>query len=134
MKFLILALAVTAQSALALPIVCDSYEKTGSLSTLRIRIGEKVRVRQNNRIWNLHKIDISPAADRNHKMYGTGSPRPESISMTIVKDGSVYGYVEAKSPEENGEFEGKVRIGGIVRGRVMEVKCFDEEIHGEVAP
>jgi hypothetical protein len=52
--------------------------------------------------------------------------------MTLVKDGTVYGYIDANSPDSNGIYEGKIRIGGILRNRVMPVVCTDEAIHGAI--
>lgn len=125
-----------AQSALALPVVCHSHEKTNNLSTLRIKINPKTRVRQNGQVWNLHVIGVTAQepTEKLHRMYGSGGLRPESMKMTIVKDGAVYGYVDADSPERNGIYDGKIRIGGVLRGRVIDVRCFDEEIHGEIVP
>lgn len=132
MKVVLFALALISQSALALPIVCESHEKTGDISTLRVKINKERPVNQNGRTWDLHLIGISPVGqgERRQIMYGSGSPRPESIKMTIVKDGYVYGFVDVDSPEKNGLFSGKVRFGGILRGREISVDCLDEAIHG----
>jgi hypothetical protein len=132
MKFALLALLFVAQSALALPIVCESHEKSGEISTLRVKISDKVSVQQNGSVWKLHQIGISPVGDgeRRQIMYGSSSPRPDGINMTIVKDGYVYGYVDAKSPHKNGIYEGKIRVGGILKSRVIDVECVDEAIHG----
>lgn len=132
MKALLLILAFITQSALAMPIVCESHEKTGDISTLRVKIGDMVAVNMNGSVWRKHRLGISPLGpgERQQIMYASPTPRPESINMTIVKDGYVYGYVDASSPEKNGIYTGKIRIGGILRSRVIEVECHDEAIHG----
>ncbi len=133
MKFIILAFAFLSHTAFALPILCESYEKTGDISTLRVKINEKIRVQQNGRVWNLNLIGVSPIGpgERQTRMYGSGAIRPESIHMTIVKDGYVYGYVDVKSPEKNASYEGKIRIGGILRGRIIDVRCTDDNPPGD---
>jgi len=133
MKFMLFALAFISHGALALPVICESYEKTDGISSLRVKINDEIRVRQNGRIWKLNEIGVTPIGPRERRiiMYGSGSVRPESISMTIVKDGYVYGYVSVKSPEKNGSYEGKIRIGGILRGRIIDVRCTDENQTGD---
>ncbi len=132
MKTALFILAFITQSAMAMPIVCESDEKTGDISTLRVKIGKQVSVNMNGAVWKLHQLGISPLGPGEYRqiMYASPTPRPESIHMTIVKDGAVYGYVDAKSPETNGIYTGKIRIGGILRSRVIEVECRDEAIHG----
>jgi hypothetical protein len=119
---------------MAMPIICESHEKSGEISTLRVKINDKIPVRMNGGIWDLHLLGISPIGpgEMRVRMYASPSPRPESIKMTIVKDGAVYGYVDADSPSKNGIYDGKIRIGGILKSRVMNVECIDEAIHGEL--
>lgn len=132
MKAALIALMFITQSALAIPIVCESHEKTGEISTLRVKIGKEMPVSMNGSIWNLHRLGITPQGpgELRQIMYASASPRPESIHMTIVNRGSVYGYIEARSPEKNGIYTGKIRIGGILKSRVIDVECLDEAIHG----
>jgi hypothetical protein len=133
MKFVLIALAFIAHSAFALPIICESHEKSGDISTLRVKINEAVPIEMNGAIWKEHVLGISPVGpgEIRQMMYASPSPRPEAINMTIVKGGAVYGYVSAESPDRNGIYEGKIRIGGILRSRVIDVECTDEAIHGE---
>jgi hypothetical protein len=134
MKAALFLLALITQSVMAMPIICESHEKSGEISTLRVKINDKIPVRMNGGIWDLHLLGISPIGpgEMRVRMYASPSPRPESIKMTIVKDGAVYGYVDADSPSKNGIYDGKIRIGGILKSRVMNVECIDEAIHGEL--
>lgn len=134
MKAMLIALAFVSHAAFALPVLCESYEKSDGISVLRVKINKKIKVRQNGRIWDLNEIGITPidSGVRRTLMYGSGETRPESIHMTIVKDGFVYGYVSVKSPEKNGSYEGKIRIGGILRGRIIDVRCTDENPPGDL--
>lgn len=134
MKFTLIALAFISHAAFALPVVCESYEKTNGISTLRVKINGKVSVKQNDQVWTMNRIGVTPNSpgERQTLMYGSGDVRPESISMTMVKDGFVYGYVSVRSPSKNASYEGKIRIGGILRGRVIDVRCTDENPPGEI--
>lgn len=134
MKSLFVLLLFIAQAAWALPIVCESPEKTNDRPTLRVKINSKVGVQMNNNVWSLHVIGVTAQDpfESLHRLYGSGSPRPESIHMTLVKSGAVYGYIDASSPASNGLYEGKIRIGGILKNRIMPVECTDEAIHGVV--
>lgn len=130
MKALLLVLVFITQSVRAMPIVCSSQEKSGDISTLRVKIGPLMNINMNGGSWKLHRIGISPFNELRSIMYGSSTPNEERISMTIVKDGAVYGSVNAKSPSKNGIYVGQVRIGGVLRGRTMDVECIDEAIHG----
>jgi hypothetical protein len=133
-KIFLFALAFYSHSAVALPVVCESLEKTNEVSTLRVKINPKVRILQNRNVWDLYQMGITPQGpgEMRQVMYGTESVRPESIQLSIVKAGSVHGYVDVSSASMNGIYQGKIRISGIVRGRIMDVECFDEAIQGEM--
>lgn len=133
MKFTLLALLFVAQSAIALPIICESHEKSGDISTLRVKIGDLVAIRMNGNVWDKYRLGISPIGpgETRQIMYASPAPREDGINMTIVKDGFVYGYVDARSPEKNGIYDGKIRIGGILRSRIIDVQCIDEAVHGK---
>lgn len=132
MKAALLILAFITQSAMAMPIVCESHEKTGEISTLRVKIGDLVSINMNGNLWKMHRLGISPLGpgETRQIMYASSTPAPEYINMTIVKAGTVYGYIHANSPEKNGIYSGKIKIGGILRSRVIDVECVDEAIHG----
>lgn len=134
MKILFVLFAILSQAAHALPVICESYEKAEGAPALRIKINQKVSVNMNGTIWPKHLIGVSPVGRGEVRtiVYGSGNIRPESINMSIVKDGWVYGYVDVKSFEKNGHYEGKIRIGGTLRGRVIDVRCTDENPPGEL--
>ena len=132
MKIFLFTLAFYAHSAVALPVVCESMEKTNEVSTLRVKINPKVSILQNRKVWDLYQLGITPrgAGEMRQVMYGTESVRSESIKLSIVKAGSIHGYVDVSSASMNGIYQGKIRISGILRGRIMDVECVDEAIHG----
>lgn len=130
MKFALLLLAFLSQSALAIPIVCESFEKTGELPMLRVKIGTLMNIKVDGDIWEKHRIGISPAGDLRKIMYASPTPTDERISMTVIDKNFVMGVISARSPQKNGIYKGTVRISGVLKSKTFEVECLDEAIHG----
>ncbi|MFL5786018.1 MAG: hypothetical protein ACJ76H_15470 [Bacteriovoracaceae bacterium] len=135
MKFITIIMLMLAQAAFALPVVCNSNEKNDKeLPLLQVKINDKTAIRQGDQVYKLYVLGVvarDPFEDL-HVLYGTDSVLAEKIHMTVLKDQTVYGYVDVKSPDKNGIYEGNIRIGGILRSRVIPVTCADEAIHGEI--
>ena len=130
MKSALFLALLFAQSAFALPVVCESLEKLNDLSVMRVKINAKRAVRQGDSVWDLYLLGVSARDPKlsQTRMYGSGNVDSSRIYMTLVKDNFVYGYVGLTSEQKDGQFTGKIRIGGLLRGREIDVVCEDEAL------
>lgn len=134
MKFALILIILFTQQAMALSIVCESQEKTNGQSSLRLKINPKKAIRQGKNTWYLYTLGVTTGKSIFNRqiLYASGSVGESSISLTIVKDDFVYGYIAALPTHTNGIYTGTIRISGVMKNRDVPVTCNDEELNGRM--
>lgn len=126
MKALLLLGLIFAQSAFALPYVCESTELDNGKALMRFKVNNKVAKEMGGSVWDLYMVGVTPSEGFRQIVYGSGQADETRITMTFVKDSFVLGSVLAY-PHKDGLFYGEANISGVAKNRQLSVVCRNEK-------
>jgi len=114
----------------ALPISCYSVDKTNGIHNVKIKISDINRVTvivdENTKRYP-YIIGISYYDGSKEVVYGSGSISEKFITLSLIKDQTVLGYLNTTLDKKQKFFEGTAR-----KNKGVKIKCADSSREEEL--